>query len=313
MKKCRKRYTEIENSKKRGITLISLVVTIIILLILAGVTLALISGSDGILGRATHAVDENKKAMAKEQVELAVGDFQTEFFDVKYVERTNNGGKKEYISDKLMAGVETADFFAVATEDGMVNVYDIGKVQSGKEVVVGVLENDGSINWDGKQMADPGNQNDLQQQVNELKKQVENLSTTVSLLQNTKTGKTKLIKRDWDLASQAVAPNKATTLESVSLKGNGTGKAVISFSVSTENNVLIDLLATIETNQNANIIESADISWPATTSGGRALMASPSITINYSEDTIVHFVQNNDASAAFTPAYSYSILLIPDE
>ncbi len=54
--------------KNEGITLVSLVTTIIILLILAGVTLALISGSDGILGRATHAVDENKKAMAKEQL-----------------------------------------------------------------------------------------------------------------------------------------------------------------------------------------------------------------------------------------------------
>lgn len=136
--------------KNEGITLVSLVTTIIILLILAGVTLALISGSDGILGRATHAVDENKKAMAKEQVELAVGDFQTEFFDAKYVERTNDGEKKEYISDKLMAGVETTDFYAVATEDGIVNVYDLGKIEKGKEVVIGAIEKEGAINWDGK-------------------------------------------------------------------------------------------------------------------------------------------------------------------
>lgn len=124
--------------------------TIIILLILAGVTLALISGSDGVLGRATSAVDENKKAMAKEQVELAVGDFQTEFFDAKYVERTNDGEKKEYISEKLIAGVETTDFFAKATVDGTVNVYDLGKVESGKEIVIGAIEQDGAINWEGK-------------------------------------------------------------------------------------------------------------------------------------------------------------------
>lgn len=100
--------------------------------------------------------------MAKEQVELAVGDFQTEFFDAKYVERTNDGEKKEYISDKLMAGVETTDFYAVASEDGTVNVYDLGKVESGKEVVIGDIENDGSINWDGKlAVGDTENDNTL--------------------------------------------------------------------------------------------------------------------------------------------------------
>ncbi len=132
---------------KKGITLISLVVTIIILLILAGVTLALISGSDGILGRASHALDENKIAMAKEQVELALSDFQTEFFEGKYVERTNDGTKKEYISEKLQTGVETTNFYAKASVEGNVIVYE-GKDTSGTEVVKGSIQNDASIKWD---------------------------------------------------------------------------------------------------------------------------------------------------------------------
>lgn len=171
--------------KNKGITLISLVVTIIILLILAGVMLALISGSDGILGRATSAVDENKRAMAKEQVELAIGDFQTEFFDEKYVERTNDGEKKEYISEKLMQGVETTDFYAKATEDGMVNVYDLGKVQDGKEVVIGAIENDGSINWNGKAAGGSNNTSvDLsnyvtKEEYEQLREKVDNLLTQI--------------------------------------------------------------------------------------------------------------------------------------
>ena len=132
---------------KKGITLISLVVTIIILLILAGVTLALISGSDGILGRASHALDENKIAMAKEQVELALSDFQTEFFEGKYVVRTNNGTKKEYISEKLQAGLETTNFYAKASVEGNVVVYE-GKDSSGTEVVKGAIQEDASIQWD---------------------------------------------------------------------------------------------------------------------------------------------------------------------
>ena len=41
--------------KNNGITLISLVITIIVLLILAAVSLNLITGSDGILGKASKA------------------------------------------------------------------------------------------------------------------------------------------------------------------------------------------------------------------------------------------------------------------
>ena len=41
--------------KERGITLIALVITIIVLLILAGVTIASITGENGILSKATQA------------------------------------------------------------------------------------------------------------------------------------------------------------------------------------------------------------------------------------------------------------------
>ena len=53
-------------TKTRGITLIALVITIIVLLILAGISLNLITGEDGILGRAMEAVDENEKAVIDE-------------------------------------------------------------------------------------------------------------------------------------------------------------------------------------------------------------------------------------------------------
>jgi len=58
--------------KDCGITLISLVVTIIILLILAGITISLIAGSNGILGKASGAVDKNEEATAAEKMELKI-------------------------------------------------------------------------------------------------------------------------------------------------------------------------------------------------------------------------------------------------
>ena len=55
----------------RGITLIALVITIIVLLILAGVTIAALSGDNGILQRATEAKEKTEIGQEKEVVELA--------------------------------------------------------------------------------------------------------------------------------------------------------------------------------------------------------------------------------------------------
>lgn len=62
----------IKKRRNKGITLIALVVTIIVLLILAGVTIATFTGENGILNRANEAKEKNKQANAEEQVNLAV-------------------------------------------------------------------------------------------------------------------------------------------------------------------------------------------------------------------------------------------------
>ena len=63
------------NTKKknaRGITLIALVITIIVLLILAGVTINALSGENGILKRATQAKSKTGRSNALEQINLAI-------------------------------------------------------------------------------------------------------------------------------------------------------------------------------------------------------------------------------------------------
>ena len=57
--------------KNRGITLIALVLSIIVLLILAGVSIAMLSGDNGLLKRAGQARDDTVVGQEKEQVELA--------------------------------------------------------------------------------------------------------------------------------------------------------------------------------------------------------------------------------------------------
>ena len=72
------RGTKGQNLKKRitkntkGITLIALVVTIIILLILAGVSIAMLTGNNGILSQAGRAKDRTREEGAREKIQLEV-------------------------------------------------------------------------------------------------------------------------------------------------------------------------------------------------------------------------------------------------
>ena len=64
--------------KNRGITLISLVVTIIVLLILAGITINMLFGKNGLLNRATEATEEYSKSEAREKIELLLSEYTIE-------------------------------------------------------------------------------------------------------------------------------------------------------------------------------------------------------------------------------------------
>jgi len=65
------RIKEIKKSSK-GVTLIALVITIIVLLILAGVSIAMLTGDNGILTQAKEAKEANIAGTEKEQIKLAM-------------------------------------------------------------------------------------------------------------------------------------------------------------------------------------------------------------------------------------------------
>ena len=58
-------------NKNKGITLIALVITVIVLLILAGVSIAMLTGENGILNQAKKAKEETEIASEEEKVKLA--------------------------------------------------------------------------------------------------------------------------------------------------------------------------------------------------------------------------------------------------
>lgn len=64
--------------EKKGITLIALVITIIVLLILAGITIATLTGDNGILKQADKAKTETTMGEEKEAIGLAYNGAKTE-------------------------------------------------------------------------------------------------------------------------------------------------------------------------------------------------------------------------------------------
>ena len=107
--------------KQNGITLIALVITIIVLLILAGVSIATLTGENGILTQATNAKLATEKGEIEESVDLALVEWQGE----RYI---NNTELEDFLNSKVESG-----YFDAVTNNGD-GTYTIEK--DGYEIIV---------------------------------------------------------------------------------------------------------------------------------------------------------------------------------
>lgn len=69
---------------QKGITLIALVITIIVLLILAGVSIAMLTGENGLLNKTKTTVAANAIAGAKDEVSLVHQQAMTNYLEKKF-------------------------------------------------------------------------------------------------------------------------------------------------------------------------------------------------------------------------------------
>lgn len=69
----------------KGITLIALVITIIVLLILAGVSIAMLTGDNSLLGNAQKSVPYNDIGAAKDEIGLAFNSAMQTYYENTYV------------------------------------------------------------------------------------------------------------------------------------------------------------------------------------------------------------------------------------
>lgn len=134
-----------KTTKTRGITLIALVVTIVVLLILAGVTLNLVLGNNGIVNRAKDAKEKTLETNLKEEINLVLGSRAID----------KNMGIYNPLKKDLEDGVSgnkiveeangTSDLCYVTRDGYTVSVYDDGEIYEDKVDI-----------WDGENSEVPG-------------------------------------------------------------------------------------------------------------------------------------------------------------
>ena len=109
---------------QKGITLIALVITIIVLLILAGVTIATLTGDNGILTRASESKEKTGKAQEEENLKLAVTSSQMKNVNTREITKENleNAIKEQFGNNK--------DFLVTDNGDGsfLVNMNDTNRI-----------------------------------------------------------------------------------------------------------------------------------------------------------------------------------------
>ena len=102
-------------TNNKGITLIALVITIIVLLILAGVSIAMLTGQNGILTQANSSKSTTAKAEAVEKINLALNAMKSEIYSQQVTNSSYAPATNATTADAAMITVLKKDFPTIST------------------------------------------------------------------------------------------------------------------------------------------------------------------------------------------------------
>ena len=143
---------------QKGITLVALVITIIVLLILAGVSISLVVGQNGVLGKATNSVMAQKAASTKEAVSLAINALETEYF-TQWTGNQATTRASVYTLNNLRTELGTAYTVTpkVAAQTHLIQANEL-TITKGADVVrlKFTIDDDGTIDWEEVAVQDNG-------------------------------------------------------------------------------------------------------------------------------------------------------------
>ena len=139
---------KVVEKQAKGITLIALVVTIIVLLILAGVAISLTLGQNGIITRAQTAVVINENASVYEQLQLKVVDYQMENItnnvESEILTRLKEDG---YVHADNSLNVETLMGRGMQTGNGSIETGDVYVLEQ-RQITASSVTSDSTENMD---------------------------------------------------------------------------------------------------------------------------------------------------------------------
>ncbi len=130
-------FKEKKKITNKGITLIALVITIIVLLILAGVAISTLTGNNGLLEKTSDAKDKSDIGAARERTELYVTEFGIDY----RIQENPSDTLAEYISDNLNG--KDAYGYKILTDGN-----NIVLTKGGKIATRGTIDEGGEIVWD---------------------------------------------------------------------------------------------------------------------------------------------------------------------
>ena len=215
-----------------GITLIALVITIIILLILAGISISSLTGS-GLFQKAQEATTKYTEAQIKEQIEIAIYNSRMNsngMIDLEELEKglleikgiTKDSIEKQGEDGKLPWIVTVEDWKFKIDEDGEVTVIKGISIPKSLKIVVGSSE-----------------------------------TITATLM----SGITGTI--NWTVDDTSIATLSSTMGDSISIRGISGGKTIITANITTLNGVVYNDKCTITVVSKVTSISVDDISIPA--------------------------------------------------
>ena len=155
-----KEQKSLKNSK--GITLIALVITIIVLLILAGVSIATLSGDNGVLTKASDAKVVNEMGALKDEIVLKATEGMSDYYEDVYVSNTGESAydrsklvetimkkiAKEYVGNEAGGTKEYGTYTVTISGTGAGAKITIQSKTKSSLKTVGTMQDDGKIIWD---------------------------------------------------------------------------------------------------------------------------------------------------------------------
>lgn len=117
---------------KKGITLIALVITIVVLLILAGISISMLGGENGIITRAIESKEENRGGTVEERRDLWKSNQELD---------KNTNSTTAQTLDELLADLENE---GLLTSEEVATIKDVGVITIGSHVIDFT---DGEVDW----------------------------------------------------------------------------------------------------------------------------------------------------------------------